>query len=149
MYRTVIPMGNVDAITVSQVKNGQDAINLYAQVIGALRLTDDTTIKKFTLWQKTESDGGLSHANIVKMFQQMREYAQAAKDNALDKKILNEASWFYCNIEEPGICNRKASTEIDKDVEKRFDITPFYFKPIFYVPAAGFVVVGLYFTFRK
>jgi hypothetical protein len=145
MYRTVIPLGNVDAITVTQVKNGQDAINLYAQVIGVLRLTDDETLKKFTLWQTAESNGGLSTSNIVKIFQQLRGYAQEAKDDALDKKILSEASWFYCNIEEPGSCGKKSPTKIKKEVENRYAPTPFYLEPVVYIPVGIALILGISF----
>ena len=150
MYKTVIPMGApVNFITVSKVKTGQDALNLYSQVMAALSLTDAATLKRFELWQAAQSKGGLTIDNIVKMFQQMREYAQKAKANELDQKILSEAYWFYCNVEKPGICDTTPAAEIDEEVEDRFDITPFYFKPIFYVPTALLGVGLLYMILRK
>ena len=147
MYKTVIPMGNLSMITVSQVKNGSDAVELYSQVLAALGQQSEGDYKRLELWAR--STASLTMDNIVRMFQQMREVAQKNNAADIDAKVLAEAEWFYCNVEQPGICDVKTSAEINKDVEKRFDITPFYFKPIFYVPAGASVLLGLFLLIRN
>lgn len=157
-----------DAITITQVKNGQDALNLMSQVIGILppappKDTSWTTsllnvfstsepekteaekiLDSFNLWQAALARGPLTNANIVKMFQQMRAWLQAAKMDAADKKVLNAAKWFYCNIEKPGICDQKTSTAISKEASQVFATTSaFYQQPWFYWTAGAVVVLGI------
>ena len=131
-----------DAITITQVKNGQDALNLMSQVLAILP-QNDVQMKSFSLWQAALTKGPLTNANIVKMFQQMREWLQAAKMDAADKKVLNAAYWYYCNVEKPGICNQKSSAEVEIAVATVFAPMKFYQQPWFYWTAGAVVVLGI------
>lgn len=124
-------------ITVTKVRTGQDALNLMAQVVAALQIQyDSSKWKSMELWQGVEAKEGLSIDNIVKMFQQMRTWAQEAKNEAVDADVLEAARWFYHNVENPSKANAQTKQpNIDPKTGLPAEYNPlaFYEEPMFWV----------------
>ena len=132
-----------NSIKSTKVRTPTDMANVSVMVLDAIGV--ETGIAESNEKKVFLSEQSMAADTIPKKVAIMQRLAKLSKKRGATKTndaIRNGFAYeFYCNVEAPGVCQKKAPQEIKKDLDKVL-YKPFYMKTPFLI-GASVVGVGL------